>query len=60
MKLGLFVSLCVGCVFSIGYLAGIRMTEHVVETAAIDRLEIFSHQVNVLEGRVLALAAICD
>jgi hypothetical protein len=59
MKKVIALGLCVGCLFSLGYMAGITMTAHVVESAARERLETFSHQVNVLEGRVVAMETLC-
>lgn len=55
----LLVLLCVGSVFSLGYLAGVCLTQRAVENTARAHIERFSDEVHVLEGQVTAMEKIC-
>lgn len=59
MKITLWITLCSGTVFSVGYLVGSITTRDLVETSAQVHVERFSDEVRVLQGRVMTMERIC-
>jgi hypothetical protein len=53
------VAICAGSIFSCGYLLGAWTTRSVVESAARQTVASFSHQVDILRGRLQTLEEVC-
>lgn len=53
------VVICACSMFSTGYLTGAWTTRSIVEGAARQTVASFSHQVDILRGRLLTLEEVC-